>query len=413
MNLHLIMNLTMKPDPSDQPPAVGDVVDLEVGAIVHGGHCIAHSHGATFFVRGALPGERVKALIRQRRKSIYFADSIEVLLPSEYRVTPPCVSSLECGGCDFQHVDVAYQRSLKTKVLIESLERFSGLLPAEVNELVGKGVRELMTDNRTGLNWRTRARFVWSDGWNMHGHRSDAVIPTPSCRIITEDMREALTDATVRVAGEYHVAQGTSMVSIVGPDGAIHGGDRVAHEAFGSEWRIPTGSFWQAHAGLIPAIGDYLDSFVDITRGETWWDLFGGSGVFSAYLWQRLGGSGRIYCVEGCRDAVQAGKRALHDKSDIYFINSDVSSFVAKSQDSHPDGVLLDPPRSGAGIELCRQINHIKPHTVIYIACDPVALARDINVLSEVYRVTNLASWDAFPMSHHFETVAVLTKHLS
>ena len=403
----------MKPDLSDRPPAVGDVIELDVIAIVHGGHCIAHRQGATFFVRGALPGERVKAHIRQRRKKIYFADSIEVLRASEYRVTPPCASSVECGGCDFQHVDVAYQRSLKTKVLIESLERFSGLSRAEIRGLVGEGVSELMTADHNGLNWRTRARFIWSDGWNMHGYRSDTVIPTPTCRIITEEMRQALTDATVRLAGQYHVAQGTSMVSIVGPDGAIRGGNRVAHEAFGSEWRIPTGSFWQAHAGLIPAIGDFLDGVVDITVGETWWDLFGGSGVFSAYLRQRLGGSGRIYCVEGNRDAVQAGKRALHDKSNIHFINSDVSSFVSESLGSHPDGVLLDPPRSGAGIELCRKINNTKPRTVIYIACDPVALARDINVLSSVYRVANLASWDAFPMSHHFETVAVLTKHLS
>jgi tRNA/tmRNA/rRNA uracil-C5-methylase (TrmA/RlmC/RlmD family) len=83
-----------------------------------------------------------------------------------------------------------------------------------------------------------------------------------------------------------------------------------------------------------------------------------------------------------------------------------------QKEGASPEGVFLDPPRSGAGISVCEALCEISPALILYLACDPVALARDTKVLcgSGVYELTSVAAWDAFPMTHHFESIAVFTK---
>lgn len=410
------MNRTMKPAQSNQQPQVGDVLDFEVQGIAHGGHCLAHSQGFTFFIRGSVPGEKVRATITQRRKGIYFAEVAEVIEPSVHRVQPPCAASRECGGCDFQHVDLPYQRELKTTVLKQSLQKFSGLTLSEIEVLLGEGVMSLGADRETGLSWRTRARFMWASGWKMHRFRSDTTVDTSDCKIVTENIRETMSNFKPDVAGEYVIAEGESGVSIVGPGQLVHGPSKVTHAMFDSQWRVTPNSFWQAHEALLPAIGELLDAQVDMRPGEIWWDLFGGSGVFSAYISRRVGERGLVYSVEADSQAIKAGKRALHEQVNIRFINSDVSEFVTSSghySENAPHGVLLDPPRAGAGTDLCESLKALRPRVIVYIACDPVSLSRDLKVLLENYHISHLRSWDAFPMSHHFETVAVLQSHLS
>ena len=103
--------------PSADELTVGHEVDVEVGPVAHGGHCVARHEGRVLFVRHSLPGERVRARITEGGPGDRFlrADAIEVLEASAHRVAPRCPVSGPggCGGCDFQHVETAHQRELK------------------------------------------------------------------------------------------------------------------------------------------------------------------------------------------------------------------------------------------------------------------------------------------------------------
>ena len=94
---------------------VGTVVELEVGPVAHGGHCVARHEGQVVFVRHALPGERVHARVTEQTAKYLRADAVEVLTPSADRVEPPCpyAGPGRCGGCDFQHANIVAQRRLK------------------------------------------------------------------------------------------------------------------------------------------------------------------------------------------------------------------------------------------------------------------------------------------------------------
>ena len=110
---------------------IGARLRLEVGEIAHGGHAVARHEGRVVFVRHALPGEVVEAEVTKGAANdrFVFADAVEVLTPSPHRVEPRCPASGPggCGGCDFQHADVAFQRELKGRVVAEQLRRLGGI----------------------------------------------------------------------------------------------------------------------------------------------------------------------------------------------------------------------------------------------------------------------------------------------
>ncbi len=96
-------------------------VELEIGPIAHGGHCVARHEGRVVFVRHAIPGERVLATITEGAEDSRFlrADAVEILTASGDRVEAPCpyAGPDACGGCDFQHVALERQRSMLADVV--------------------------------------------------------------------------------------------------------------------------------------------------------------------------------------------------------------------------------------------------------------------------------------------------------
>jgi tRNA/tmRNA/rRNA uracil-C5-methylase (TrmA/RlmC/RlmD family) len=92
-----------------------------------------------------------------------------------------------------------------------------------------------------------------------------------------------------------------------------------------------------------------------------------------------------------------------------------VSAATAELGKDQPDGagavdiVVLDPPRSGAGREVLTAILAAEPRVVVYVACDPAALARDVRwAMDAGWQLAELSAFDAFPMTHHVECIAVL-----
>lgn len=359
----------------------GDVVTVRTGVIAHGGHVIAHHAGRTLFVRHALPDELVDVRVTEVNRKIVRADAVSIIEPSSARVAPPCpwAGPGACGGCDFQHVDLATQRELKTQVLRSSLERFSGLTGDQIASLAPTVVE--LPGHADGLHWRTRIRWaVDAEGRvGLRRHRSHEVVPVERC-----------------------------LLAVQGHD---HPGERGTaprrHALRGRTWEVE--GFWQAHEALPEALVSTVLEWGAPQPGERWWDLYAGAGLFTAFLAEAVGREGRVTAVEADRAAVRAGRVALRDLTQVEWVDRTVDAWLRGSDHDAPDGVVLDPPRSGAGLETMATLAGAGIPRLLYVACDPVALARDIHVAGEAgYRVTAMRAFDAFPMTHHFETVALL-----
>jgi tRNA/tmRNA/rRNA uracil-C5-methylase (TrmA/RlmC/RlmD family) len=381
------------------------VLEFDVGAVAHGGHCVARVDGRVIFVRHALPGERVRAVVTEdRHNSFCRADTLSVLRASPDRVEPPCVWARPggCGGCDFQHVAPTAQRELKAEVLAEQLRRMAGVDRAvPVEELAGGA-----------LGWRHRVRLaVGPDGVaGLRAYRAHDVIPIADCLLAAPDMLPPVLDREWPAGAEIDVeldAAGRTRVSL----GRATDAEPVSRQLAGRQWRVPPGSFWQVH----PALGDALRAVVGewsgAVQGGRAWDLYGGAGVLASVLAEQVGSTGSVVVVESDRAAVTAGREALSDLPWVRFRVGRVErELPGLTQAGRPDVVVADPPRKGLGRAVLDQLVAAGPDRLIYVACDPAALARDVALLAERdYRLAELRAFDAFPMTHHIESVALFT----
>ncbi|MFC4145312.1 class I SAM-dependent RNA methyltransferase [Micromonospora mangrovi] len=391
-------------------------VELTVDAVAPGGHCVARHEGQVVFVRHALPGERVVAEVTELHRGFARADAVEVLTASPDRVEPPCPYAKpgRCGGCDLQHVAPAAQREWKTAVVREQLIRLGGLTDAEVDALA------VRVDPLPGgpLGWRSRVRYAVdaADRAGLLKHRSHEVVPIERCLIA----HPAIQELPVLGPARWPAAEAVETVASTGGDVSVAtvtegvptgvSGPRTVREvAAGRDWRLPAAGFWQVHpAAADTLVGAVLD-LLDPRPGESAWDLYGGAGLFAAALAGRVGDA-RVTLVEASEQGVTAARENLADLPRVEVVAARVETALARRRVTGPvDLVVLDPPRSGAGAPVVRDVVAARPRAVAYVACDPAAFARDVRTFTGLgWRLGGLRGFDLFPMTQHVELVGLL-----
>ena len=388
---------------------VGERYEVRAERVAHGGFVVARHFGVVVFVRHALPGERVVALVTEGQEGDRFlrADAVEVLEASPDRVAPPCPFSGPgaCGGCDFQHVALPAQRALKAAVVAEQLHRLAGLTVEVTVEAVGDD----------GLDWRTRVQWaVTSDGEvGLRKHRSHDVVPVDDCRIAHPDLPD-VTDTKWPDATEVESivsSTGQQLRLVTTADGTTYadGPHELTEQAAGRTWQVTGSGFWQVHpAAADTLVAAVLDGLAP-EPGERVADLYSGVGLFSGVLAEAVGLTGHVVAVESDPVAVDDARVNLADLPHVSVLADRVDRALGADVVGTRDLVVLDPPRTGAKRDVVAGIARLEPRAVAYVACDPAALARDVAIFAEHgYVLESLRAFDLFPMTHHVECVAVL-----
>jgi tRNA/tmRNA/rRNA uracil-C5-methylase (TrmA/RlmC/RlmD family) len=381
---------------------LGRRFEVVVGAVAHGGHCVARHEGRVVFVRHALPGERVVVVVTEDRADKFCrADAVEVLAASPDRVAPSCPVAVPggCGGCDWQHATWEAQRALKAAVVSEQLSRLAGLsVPVEVEELPGGPLR-----------WRTRVRMTVDESGRpgFFAHRSHRVIPVDDCPISVYGTVDEVTSRTWPPGSTLTVAVDSTARTHVAVDDEE--GEVAVERAVQREWRVS--GFWQAHPDAADVYGEVVADWSGLSAGDTAWDLYAGVGLFAAVLGTQVGPSGSVMAVESYRPAAVEAAANLADLPQVRVFAGRVESVLRAGEGPDPSVVVLDPPRKGAGRAVVDAIAARGTPRVVYVACDPAALARDVATFAgHGFDLTRLRAFDAFPMTHHVECVALLER---
>lgn len=386
-----------------------DLLELVLGGPAAGGSCVARTaSGQVVFVRHGLPGEAVRARVTQRTRRFLRADAVEILQASPHRVEPPCphAGPGRCGGCDWQHVDLPEQRRLKARLLQEALGRLAGLdVDVPVEEVPGAP---------GGLGWRTRVRFAVDPGGRLgfHRHRSDAIEAVERC-LIAAPAVEALRLEARRWTGaravEVAVGESGAAVTVRPGRGRLRPGP-LTQVVRGRAFQVGAESFWQVHLGAAEALVEAVLRAADPQEGDVVADLYGGAGLFSAFLAERVGPFGRILVVEGDRGAAADALGNLACLSQAQVLRAAVTPDLIGRRGPF-DRVVLDPPRAGAGLEVSAALAVSAERAIAYVSCDPASLARDLAVLlGRGWSLASLRAFDLFPMTEHVEVVAGLRR---
>ncbi len=387
---------------------IGDILDLTIDKVANGGFCIARYEGKVVFVRHALPGEQVQATVTEITSKFLRADVTEVIQASEHRVNPPCPVAGLCGGCDWQHATLTYQREMKSEVVREQLAHLGKVESVNGQPLAMFSV-QAMSDSETGLRWRTRNRFVRTgpDTVGLRMARSHSAIEISDCLIAVEDA-VALAEQGLQFGGD-EVSTATSSTGeevVVDP----RGGPWLNEKVLDRSWRIHASSFWQVHRLAPEKFVTTVRDFANLQPGERLLDLYAGSGLFAASLAKDVGDSGVVVGVESSVDAVRNARRSCSDLGNLELVTADVTKWMQNNREQF-DVIILDPPRSGAGSSVVEAISHSALRAVIYVSCDPSSLGRDTAYFAEHgWTLKNLVGFDAFPMTAHVECIALFTR---
>jgi tRNA/tmRNA/rRNA uracil-C5-methylase (TrmA/RlmC/RlmD family) len=408
------------------------------------------------FVRHALPGELVRAVVTQATARFARADAVEVLAASPDRVPPPCpyAGPVRCGGCDWQHASLPAQRALKAAVVSQQLSRIAGI---ERDVVV-----EALDGDQEGLDWRTVVSFATDDrgAAGLRKHRSHEVVEVDRCAIahplvmqvgvtgqrwpagcsVEVCVSPSSGERGVLVAGPGRPGRGSltpkdlpdlaaDSLLVAGragrggrPGGSggaapVRGrGDLIQHAA-GRDWRVTVGGFWQVHPGAADALAGDVLAALEPRAGETALDLYCGAGLFAGVLARAVGPNGGVVAIEQDQAAVRDARHNLREWPWARVHRGDVGSVLDRIGLGSASIVVLDPPRTGVARPVIEMLDTAGSRDadglrrLAYVSCDPATLARDLRLLTEgAWELTGVRGYDAFPMTHHVECLATLIR---
>ena len=439
-------------------------VEMTIERYADQGRCVGHVDGRVVFVRFALPGEKVRVTLDEphdRADRFWTGEVTEVLEASPERVQPawplagPIAQGGGVGGADLIHVSLPGQLAWKKSVIDDQMKRL-GHVDTDVQVVRAPG-----DEAKGGLHWRTRIELIADEEGMPSMRRRGSHVRVPiddmplatetlldvaeqtklwqggfepgsQIRVVAPEPREeaGATPFDARATADAHRTDADAPDYALMVDGRQQDGRRLltedvdvtlpgAESATRFSYCVDCGGFWQVHR-LAPnlLVQHVLDLAATVLRGTTTaciWDLFSGSGLFTLPLALTAAPRVRMLSVEGAANAVRNAQRNL-DRYHVRTVDALVGDVArtlrtVPSRLSHPDLVVLDPPRAGARAEVCRRIAAAAPRGIIYVACDPTSLARDTATLTAAgYRLADIRAYDIYPMTHHVETVALFVK---
>jgi len=226
-------------------------------------------------------------------------------------------------------------------------------------------------------------------------------------------------DGTGRTRGRTVSIEGITADSVLRRTGPrsrglapLRGRPYLSQRAAGRDWRVSAGTFWQVHPGAADALAGAVLAALEPRPGDAVLDLYCGAGLFAGVLAPAVGPGGTVIGIESDAAAVRDARYNLREWPWAQVRKGDVAGVLARAL---PPArlVVADPPRAGLAREVIDYLNRPRSGAgrLAYVSCDPATLARDIGLLvAQGWVLDGLRAFDAFPMTHHVECVAIMRK---
>jgi 23S rRNA (uracil1939-C5)-methyltransferase len=452
-------------------PKRGEILSLSIDDLAFGGEGVGRADGYVVFVRGGIPGDRLRVRLVQAGPRFARGVIEEVEVPSPDRVEPPCPYFGRCGGCRLQQMDYPAQLRFKAKQVTDCVARIGGLAHIRILPIIGApetfGYRNKMEF--------TIARVQERGGVAVGLHeadRYDAVIDIERCLLQSETLnallgearafvgeqglaaydqetgdgllrflmlregkrtREAMVNvvtaapeiAAVAPLAERLVARFPQLASVVlnvNPKKAsvavgveehlLAGRDHVRESLGGLTFQISANSFFQTNTLQAERLFALVQEYAALTGGETVVDLYSGTGAISLLLARQ---ARRVYGIEVAQAAVDDATRnaKANGIDNCTFLAGEVRFVLPEliQRGVQAEVVVADPPRAGFHPKALTALATLRPRRIVYVSCNPSTLARDlVELAGNGYRIDPVQPIDMFPHTPHIEAVARLER---
>lgn len=434
------------------------VVEINIDKLGMNGEGVGRVDNQVVFVPFALPNEKVKTICINNKNKFAIMKVTDVISASSDRIVPPCPYFKKCGGCDLQHLKYEKQLEFKTNLVKETLLKVgkidTTIEPCEKSKEYG---------------YRNKASFpiVNENGYHIGMYRvnSHNLVDIDYCYLQKDSINKVLsvTKQWLNTLNENetqsHNAKlkhlvireidGKILITLVVSDKKvyklddyvkllqnnfddfglnlninkldnnvilsneyihIYGNKDINIETNGVRQSINNASFYQVNDDIKDKIYQFVTNKL---KDDVIIDAFSGAGLLTSYLSKK---AKKVYGLEIVRQASQSADLLIKQNNitNVENICGDCSETLPKLVRKINDSVsvVLDPPRKGCDKKVLEALIVSKPNKIVYIACSPISLARDVNILlsSGLYKITCVKPFDMFPETKNVETVMVLEK---
>ena len=441
-------------------PRRGDELELEIDALAYGGAGVARADGFVVFVRGAVPGDRVRARIGKAKRSFAEADAIELLTPSPDRVEPVAPHP----GAPWQVLPYERQLAEKESQVRDALERLGGFEAPPVEAIV-PAEQPLRYRNKleysfgTGDDGELLLGFHRPGRWDLIDDVSQDILASERvdelreavkawCRaeglsaydrsdhtgllrnlVVREGRRTGQLQARmVTSPGDFRAlelaaampaesvlwtrAAGVAETTRDGETEVLRGEQRLEEELLGLRLRISPDAFFQTNTEMAEVLYRTAAEAAGLTGRERVVDLYCGIGTIALALSLEAGEVWGVEVVErAVADAIDNAR--LNGVDNARFFAGDVRTAMRPllEQSGRPDVVVVDPPRAGLSQKVVRRVLEAEAKKVVYVSCNPTTLAPNARQMADAgYRLASVTPVDMFPQTPHIECVALLER---
>ena len=353
----------------------------------HFGRGIAKIDNKTTFVLNALPTEEVEIEIIREKKHFNEAKVVRYYKKSENRRKVPCPYYSECGGCNLMHMNYQEQLKFKKEKIENILNKYAG-----INTHV-----EIEPSNE--FNYRNKITLHKCDkGYGYKKEGSSDIVKIDKCLIADNIINEYISK--VNIDKEELVIRSNQDKEVISN---IDGG-YIIEKINDCNFRIDIDSFFQVNSYICSKVFEYIES--NLKESNNALDLYCGVGTLSSVVSKK---ANKVIGIEANKNSYLNALEnlKLNKIRNIKFINDKVENVIDKINDKI-DLIVTDPPRSGMDKTTLDAIKKLKPKTIIYMSCDAITLARDLNILKEDYELEKIKAFDMFPNTYHCESVCIL-----
>ena len=433
---------------------VGDEFEISIERLGMSGEGVGQIDGYTVFVTGALPGERARARLVERRRRFGRAEVLELLMRSPKRVEPVCSLFGKCGGCQVMHLEYDEQLVFKRQRVVDALERigkFSGVEVASCAPspsplhyrnkiqlpvcpggemrlgLYARGTHDVVEIERCFIHCELGERAFhavctilkgakWESGVLRYVLIKTAVNTNQVLVVLVT--REASPEGLIELAEQimaaapeikgvvHHVNRRSDNVVLSGEFKAIVGEGAIEERIDGFVFKVSPASFFQVNTAQAERLYRRAVKLAGLTGSEVVLDAYCGVGTLSLFLAGEAKEVLGVECVaEAIEDANENAKK--NGIANVSFFCAQVEEFLGKMK--IVDVALLNPPRKGCDPAVLETLVALKPKGIVYVSCDPATLARDLALLCDGgYSLDRVEPFDMFPQTAHVETLVSL-----
>ncbi len=384
----------------------------------HYGKGIARIDGMPVFVDGALTGEIVKIEKTVEKKKFCEAKTVDIITKSDSRVEPICPYYNECGGCNIMHMSYPQQLIFKENKVREVLNKFSDF--DNVKSIIG-------TDD---LYYRNKITLKVDKKIGYYKSKSYDIVPIDKCFIADDRINsviEKLHQIDLGNTKEIVIRATHNELMLVfdgniradmclfdGVDTIISNGIILKGKGYIMEkindfkYVISPTSFFQVNTNGMINLYNQVLKYANLKGDENLLDLYCGTGTIGIYLSKYCH---KVFGIEINKEAIKDAllNKEINNLNNIDFEAGDVKDVLAKNN-FEPDIIVVDPPRAGLDKKVIEEIIDLNPSKLIYVSCDVVTLARDLNILKEKFNIIECTPVDMFPNTYHVESVVALER---